>query len=157
MIRRTAVAAGGGLALFHVWLLAGQAWEGQLLEPGLLLRWLVAGALAFGLASVLRSGAPVFLSRRTVALWLLGALLHGPAVMDRVGIDTQSLPEAAAIVVEIAAASAALGAAFLFLTAAFRRTLGAQAGGPHTHACRPAFPRSLGFVQAFAPRPPPLR
>ena len=158
MIRRIAVAVCGGLALLHVRLFAGQAWEGQLVEPALLLRWLLAGALAVGLIGVLRSGAPVFWSRRAVALWLLGALLHGPVVIDRAGADTQRLSEAAAIVVEIAVASAAVGAAFLFVAAAFRRTPGVrQVRGSCTHDLGPVVSPSHGFIQAFAPRPPPLK
>jgi len=157
MIRKAAIAAGAGLALFHVWLLLGQAWEGELLEPWLLLRWLVAGVLAAGLTGVLRSGASGFWSRRTVALWLLAAVLHGPALMDRAGVDTQGLPEAAVVLVQIATLSAAAGAVIL-LAAAFHRTPRASRGGGSLSASFTLAPsRSLGFVQAFAPRPPPLQ
>jgi hypothetical protein len=156
MIRKAAVAACAALALFHLWLLVEQAWAGELLEPWLLLRWLVAGVLAAGLVSVLRSGASGFWSRRTVALWVLGAILHGPLLMDRVGVDTQGLPEAAAILVQIATLSAAASAVIL-LAAAFRRTPRTSRSGRDVSAGVTLAPsRSLGFVQAFAPRPPPL-
>jgi hypothetical protein len=157
MIRKAAVAAGAALALFHLWLLVDQAWAGELLEPWLLLRWLVAGVLAAGLVSVLRSGASGFWSRRMVAIWLLGALLHAPSVIDRANADVQSLPEAAVILVEIAAVSAVIGLAFLFVAAAFRRTPRTSKSGESRRRDAPAASPLLGLVQAFAPRPPPVQ
>jgi hypothetical protein len=157
MIRKAAVAAGAGLALFHVWLLLGQAWEGELLEPWLLLRWLAAGVLAAGFTGVLRSGTSGFWSRRTVALWLLAAVLHGPALMDRAGVDTQGLPEAAAVLVQIATLSAAAGAVILLAAALRHKPRTSRGGGSLSTGFTLAPSRSLGFVQAFAPRPPPLQ
>ena len=48
MFRWLAVAAGALLGAFHVWLFGNQAWSGQLAEPDVVLRWLVAAALAAG-------------------------------------------------------------------------------------------------------------
>ena len=73
MFRRTVTALGALLVLFHVGLLAGQAWDGQLADPSVLVRWLLAGGLAWALAGLRRSGIPVFFSRKAVALWLLAA------------------------------------------------------------------------------------
>ena len=39
-MRKILAGLGALLALFHVWLFAGQIWSGRLSEPGLLVRWL---------------------------------------------------------------------------------------------------------------------
>jgi hypothetical protein len=85
MFRRLLRAAGAFLLLFHAWLLAADLWTGQLLEPGRLLQWLLAAGLLGALYLLQREGASLFLSRRGVAIWMLAALLHGPAVAERMG------------------------------------------------------------------------
>ena len=157
MLRVAARGVGVGLALFHLWLLAGQAWDGRLFEPELLVRWLVAGILAACLIGVLRSGAPLFSSRKAVAVWLLAATLHGPVVVDRVG-GTQGLPEVSTILAEIAGASALLGAAVMLLSAVSRyRASVRRHSGPEPLGYGSTLPPGLGPAPAFAPRPPPAR
>jgi len=65
--------AGALLVTFHGWLLVGQFLDGQLAQPYLLLRWVVAAGLVAGLVLIRRQGAEVF-SRRAVAVWVPGAL-----------------------------------------------------------------------------------
>ncbi len=158
MIRRTVAATGVLLVLFHAWLLASQALSGELAEPGLLFRWLVAGGLTAGLGGLLRSGGPLFLSRKAVALWLLAALLHGPAVVDLTGsLDAPALPEAATVVVQIATASIALGLGMLLVAAALRGSRRShQFGAVLPIVGSPATSVNAGFALAFAARPPPL-
>jgi hypothetical protein len=157
MLRRTVRALGALLVLFHAWLFVGQTWEGQLADPGTLVRWLVAGGLIAGLAGLRRSGAPLFLGRKAVALWLLAALLHGPATRSLTGsTNTPAQPEAAAIVLEIVT-SAALGLALFLLAGVFRRARRDRVLGT-SPTCQDGSTRpvSSGFALAFAARPPPL-
>jgi hypothetical protein len=148
------------LALFHVRVLAGQAWDGQLADPGVIARWLLAGGLTWALFGLRRSGPAVVPSRKAVALWVLAAVLHGPAVADRLTPDAPSpyLPETATFIVEIVAASAALGVGMVLLawlvgrlfdkaSRTGRRPIPTSVSGGST---RPT------FVSPLAPRPPPL-
>lgn len=157
MFRRAAIASGGLLVLFHAWLLGHQLWDGQLLEPGLAIRWFVAGGLVAALAALRRSGGSLVWGRQAVSIWLLAALLHGPAVAEA-GLhpDSPALPEAVTALVQIAA-SAALGLGLL-LVAAFlgRRTPSLACRHAGVADRRPRAMRASGAAR-FAPRPPPLR
>jgi hypothetical protein len=158
MLRRCALAAGALLAGFHVWLLATQVWSGHAAQPDVLLRWMAAAALVAGLAALGRRGVPVVLGRQAIAVWLLAALLHGPALAnDLDGFATPSLPEAAVTLTQSALTVSALGLALLALP------LRATASGLTTCAVAavvarvPARPRPAAAGLGFLPRPPPLR
>ncbi|HYN06703.1 MAG TPA: hypothetical protein VES67_04870 [Vicinamibacterales bacterium] len=158
MIRRVLLTAGALLALFHVWLFAGQAWDGQLADPALILRWLFAGALVGALAGLRRQGASIFRGRKAVAIWLLAALLHGPAAARGIeGLGEPALPEFVATFTQLLVAS---GAAFR-LAWALGRTRVRRQIVPGGRSLRIAFNQSrirplsgYGLLQ-FAPRPPP--
>ena len=154
MLRRCALAAGALVAAFHVWLFAAQVWSGHVAQPDVLLRWLVAGALVAGLIALGRRGLPVVFGRHAIAVWLLAALLHGPALAnDLDGFATPSMPEAATLAPSI------LGAALVLMVAAaigapsvsFSRVVRSAASG------RVARLHAGGFELASLPRPPPLR
>lgn len=156
MFRRSVLGVGALLGGFHVWLLGHQAWSGQLSEPDVILRWIAALALAGGLVALRQRGASLF-GRQAVAIWVLAALLHGPALgNDHDGFATPALPEAVATVAQAAAAISAVGLALLALFAlatwpAFPVWALIHAASPvaaRSHAAR----HSLGFL----PRPPPL-
>jgi len=148
--------AGGALAVFHGWLFAAQAVAGRLEDPWLIFRWLSAVALIAALVAVRRGGSSIW-GRKGMAIWVLAALLHGPAVAG----DTaalQALPEAVATtVMQLVSASAlALG---LWLLAAL---LGARRAAPArlytlTLAFSLAGRLAAGVSHQFSPRPPPLR
>lgn len=109
-LRRVVAPLGGLLVLFHVWLLGRQIWEGQLAEPGLLLRWMVAAGLVAALVHLARHGQSLLRGRRATAVWVLAAVLHGPALAGEPGDLTRAgLPEAVTALAEIAAASIVLG------------------------------------------------
>ena len=150
-------ALGPLLVLFHAWLFAGLLWDGTLAEPGALARWFVAGGIATALVCLQRSGAPVLFGRKAVALWLLAALLHGPAVADRArSIDTPAPPEAATIV-QIAAESFALSVGLLLVAGTLRRaSYGPQLFVTTAFTDERIVSASSGFVLAFAARPPPI-
>lgn len=109
MFTRPAGIVGALLVGFHGWLLAGHAWTGQLADPGLALRWLSAAGLLAAILVLRRQGQSVAWGRRAVALWLLAAVLHAPALADRVEHTSPALPEAVVTLVG-GAASVSLGA-----------------------------------------------
>ena len=158
VIRRALLATGALLALFHVWLFAGQAWDGRLADPALILRWLIAFALVAGLIGLRRQGTSIVRGRKAVSIWLLAALLHGPAAVNRLdGLGEPALPEFVATLTQIAVASGAVfGLAWTLARLRARRAVlvaferlqvvrNPRAGHSSAHA----------FVR-FAPRPPPL-
>ena len=91
MVRRCLIASAAILVAFHAWLFAGQLFSGELASPGLLLQWTVAGGLTWALWRLRKSGEALVGSRKAVAIWLLAALLHAPAVAD--GLGAPALPE----------------------------------------------------------------
>ena len=114
MLRRCALAAVGLVAAFHAWLLAAQVWSGHVAQPDVLLRWLVAGALVAGLIALGRRGLPVVFGRHAVAVWLLAAVLHGPALAnDLDGVATPSMPDAAVTLTQSLLPATALALALL--------------------------------------------
>jgi hypothetical protein len=156
MFRRLATALGATLVLFHGWLLGSQAWDGELGEPGLVLRWVIAAGLVTALAGLRRRGDSMILGRR--AIWLLAALLHGPVVAGaRSPNESPALPESVTALLQIAAASVAVGMGLVLVIALFVGRI------------RPAFKVfpvvGLSHIRAFftarvlpfAPRPPPAR
>jgi hypothetical protein len=157
MFRRILAAAAAALALFHVWLFAGQALQGELSDPARLGRWLVAALLLAALVSLRRAGVPLLRGRKAIGIWLLAALLHGPAVGERLdALGTPSIPEAVSALSVIGAAAGALGLLLvLWIARPPRRIGGAIRRASRAH--RIAGPLRLGTLPAFAPRPPPLR
>jgi hypothetical protein len=154
VIRRSALAIGALLGAYHVWLLGHQATSGQLSDPATVLRWLVAAVLVSGLAWLWRRGESM-LSRPAVAVWVLAALLHGPALANDLAGATPALPEAVATVAQAAAAVAAAGLLLLALA-----TIAAALPGPATLALAAApVLASSSLARArqlrFLPRPPP--
>ena len=157
MFRRLAAALGGLLVLFHLWLFGSQLLEGRLTELGPVLRWLMAVGLVVALAGLHRSGASLFRGRKAISIWLLAALLHGPAMAGSgVTHDSPALAEVVTTLTQIAAAAVALGLGFALL-AWLRRHLSAPrlvtARAVGRRRVRPFQPgRSL----RCASRPPPL-
>jgi len=157
MFRRTIGGAAGLLVLFHVWLLGSQLWDGRFAEPGLVLRWTIAAGLVGALIALRRTGAPIVWGRKTVSIWLLAALLHGPTLAAGAGrFESPALPEAVTAVIQIAAASVMLGLGLALLAA-----LAACVFAAHRSYLRalPVLTCGLGdrpTVPHVAPRPPPL-
>lgn len=157
MIRRTALAAGAALGAFHLWLLGHQAWTGELSDPSTVLRWAAAVVLVGGLLSLRRRGVPMLFSRPAVAMWVLAALLHGPAIADDLQrLDTPALPEVVVAVGRTTAALAALGLALLVWSRHTAWTLGVAAGYLARSEDR-LLPRTASLRRLrYLPRPPPL-
>lgn len=152
-----ALAAAVLLGVFHAWLLGAQALSGHLAQPDVVLRWLAGAVLVGGLAALGRRGAPVVFGRQAVAIWVLAALLHGPALADDTdGFATPALPEAVTVVAQFATLLSAGGLTLLLLAALrlWRHGAPVAASWP---APRPLV-RSLAADAGlgFLPRPPPV-
>jgi hypothetical protein len=156
LLRRAAAVTGGLLALFHLWLLGSQVWQGQLADPGLLLRWLIAVGVVAALVHLGRSGQPLFFGRKGIAVWLLAALLHGPTTATDVATHpSPALPEAVTALVQIAAASVVLGLGLLVVAAWRTRQSGPRVATRLAAAVRVHLPPGGRFVVPRASRPPP--
>lgn len=144
--------AGGLLVAFHVWLLAGHVWTGQVLEPDRLFRWVIAAGLAAGIILLRRQGAALF-SRRAVVVWLLAGMLHVPAIANRLdSFDTPvavSLTQLTLVSVGVGLGLRVLGRIPAARPAAIRRPdfVLVVAG--------PALAISSGSLPHLASRPPP--
>ena len=155
MFRRLAAAFGGLLVLFHLWLFGSQMLDGRLTELGPVLRWLMAFGLVAALAGLRRSGASLVRGRTAVALWLLVALLHGPAIADTTRHNSPALAEVVTTLAQIASASVALGlglalvAALLGRVAAPRLVIARAVGRRRTRPFRPG--RSLRIASRHPP------
>jgi hypothetical protein len=159
MIRASLAVAGAALVGFHGWLFAAQFAAGRLEDPWLVFRWIAAAALVAALVAILRRGASIW-GRKSIAIWVLAALLHGPAVASELQTDFNSfaLPETVATTVLQLVSSAALGAGlWLLLGLLFAR----RRPAPVRYATVPVFVtaggRAPNLSRRFAPRPPPLR
>ena len=143
----------------HGWLLATQWAAGRLTEPGLLLRWAAAIAIALTLRALYRSGVTPF-SRKSMVIWLLAALLHGPAIASRTGaLELNALPEAAITVVlqTVALAGALTLTTLLFAALIRRRTLAVPQAWSFVSVLGGLTPLSDGFSAVVSARPPPAR
>lgn len=157
LLSRTLALAGAALAVFHGWLFVSQAAAGRLGDPWVVFRWLAAAALIVALVAIHRRVGSVW-GRKSVAIWLLAAVLHGPAIADNEGFQSFPLPETAAtsIVQLVSSAGLAIGLWMLAALLAGRR---APALALHALvAVIGVMDRfDAGHAARFSPRPPPLR
>jgi hypothetical protein len=145
--------AGTLLAAFHAWLLGKQAWTGQL-DYDTSLRWLLAFGLVCALLALRRYGVSLR-GRRATALWVLAAMLHGPALADAVQPGAPVPAEASGVAIQIAGAAVGLALVIAFARIArSRRVMDSRAplAGPSRLANVP----QLVVTSAFLPRPPPI-
>lgn len=144
------------LAGFHAWLFAGQVAAGRFDDPWVIFRWAAAALLIVALAVIWRTGESMF-GRRSIAIWVLAALLHGPALAAD-GFETFAMPEQAATsILQISSSLvlvAGLWALAGLLAARRRHVLRLSTLAPVFAA---ADPLAAGITHHFSPRPPPLR
>lgn len=159
MIRASLALAGAALIGFHGWLFAAQVAAGRLEDPWLVFRWIAAATLVAAFVAV-RRGGESFLGRKSVAIWVLAALLHGPAIAsDLPNVNSFALPESvvATTILQLVS-SAAVGASLWLLAALFA----ARRRSPSVRfATVPVFVTAGGHAtrvaRHFSPRPPPAR
>ena len=158
MLRKIVSGLGALLALFHIWLFAGQIWSGRLADPGLLFRWLLAAGLIAALVSLRRQGAPLLFGRRAISVWLLAALLHGPALAARLDDGFPPMvPEVVATIGQIASALVGLTLVIAVLAAAAATVV---APSISFLGLGRRLPRRMAVAVARSgrsPRPPPAR
>jgi hypothetical protein len=146
--------AGAALAIFHAWIFARQAAQGDLADPAVALRWIIAGGLLVALTLLWRRGESLA-GRQAVAVWALAALLHGPAITGRLGaLDRPALPEAITSALQLVAGVAGLGLALLASLARRRQALAlAFSRASRSAVCRRVWDQPARSSRA--PRPPP--
>ena len=156
MVRRLAAALGGLLVLFHFWLFASQLLDGRLTELGPVLRWLMAAGLVAALAGLRRSGGSLFKGRKAVSIWVLAALLHGPGMAgSALSHESPAVAEVVTGLLQIAAASVALGLGLLLLAGLLRGLFGPRLVIARALGRRRTRPFQPGRSLPFASRPPP--
>lgn len=159
LLRWTARAAGAALVGFHAWLLASQWAAGRLVaDPALLFRWAAALVLAAALIWLGREGTSL-VSRKAVVIWLLAALLHGPAVASHVD-DLQTLPETAAtLLIQTTAVAGVLGVTLwaLWLIAGLRRRTATSSAWSFVRLLNSFGSLDDGFSVVVSARPPPAQ
>jgi len=155
MMRRALSLVVTALAVFHVWLFAGQVWSGAISDPSLIFRWLIAAGLVGGLVILKQQGESITFGRKSVAIWVLAALLHGPAFAARFDAPGNvRIPEVVATLTQVVVGLIGLVGLGLFLAGiGTRRPAFVASGLPAIHVFVPALPVGVGL--AFAPRPPP--
>ena len=152
MLRTGAAGAGLILAGFHVWLLGQQAWTGRL-EAASSARWLLAVGLVAALAALHRRGSSLW-GRRTIALWVLAAVLHGPSLAAQQTPATQ-LAETSGVAIQMAGAALGMALAITIgrVARGWRLAVDPDAAAPWLVPV--AGPTHTAFGDGFAPRPPP--
>ena len=156
LIRQVLALAGGALAVFHGWLFVSQAADGRLDDPWLVFRWIVAASLIAALVTVRRNGDSIR-GRKGVAIWLLAALLHGPAAVGNSDFISIALPETAAASVVQLLSAAGLAAGLLALARLLRPRLRRPLFSSYIPSFAAAFQLAAAITPQFCPRPPPLR
>jgi hypothetical protein len=157
VIRKVLTLAAALLAAFHAWLFAGQLWAGELLDLALVSRWVIAAGLIGTLFQLRRRGMSLVRGRQPVAVWLLAALLHGPALARDLDVVAPSMPEVVATITQAVTLVSVAGSLLLLLLALRRgrsgvvplRALSTLHASPFAGALPP-----YRFLR-FSPRPPP--
>ena len=156
MVRKVLAATAALLVGFHAWVFVTQLGDGRLADPAVLGRWALAGGLVAALWYLRRQNASVVWGRKAISVWLLAALLHAPALTDRLAtIDNLAASDVASAILQVSSA-----AGFLALVVLAARAL-ARAKQPaswHAHVPPPAPPFIWRLSSSpLAPRPPPAR
>ena len=158
-VRTAAAVSGATLFAFHGCLFAAQAAQGRLEDPWLALRWLIAAAVVAVLAAIRHAGGSIW-NRQGLAVWVVAALLHGPAVTTDFGNSInlappetvataflESLVAVSALAVTVWMLAGLIGLrdrhARLYVSAVTPRRVGVTLGD--------------GFSPAYSSRPPPRR
>lgn len=156
MLRKALRISGALLVLFHVWLFARDAFAGELVDLSLLARWAAAAGLTWGLVALRRQGASLFRGRKAVAIWVLAALLHGPALTGSLEVTDLPVPPVVAASLVQALVTVAGLLVFLALAGAFRQRPVALVGVRTRFAHARLGALKPGAHLPFAQRPPPL-
>lgn len=148
---------GAVLVAFHGWLFATQVAAGRLEDPWLFFRWMVAAGLVAALVAIRRRGASIW-SRQGITIWVLAALLHGPAVATDFSdsIRALALPETVATsVLQLASVTALAITLWMLAGLLARRDRHARLYAGLVAATSLAGIFGNGFSPQYSSRPPP--
>lgn len=154
-MRRAAAVLSGVLVLFHVWLFLDRLWQGQLADAASLLRWAAAGGLTAGLWVLHRRGVSLVRGRKAIAIWVLAALLHAPAMAGE--HQAEHTPALAEVVTTVAQILGVLGVGLglLLLAVALRRQVTPPLARARAVARCRVRPFAAGRSLHYSSRPPP--
>jgi hypothetical protein len=156
MARRVVALVGGLLVLFHLWLFLDRLWQGQLADPGALLRWAMAGGLTAALWTLHRRGVSLVRGRKAVAIWVLAALLHAPAMAGEHPADhSPALAEVVTTVAQLIG-SVRFGLGLILLAVVLHRQTLPRLARARALSRPRGRPLDRGRSLHFSPRPPPL-
>ena len=145
------------MAVFHGWIFAAQAAAGRLEDPWLIFRWAAAIALVGALIAVRRGGDSIW-GRKGVAIWVLAALLHGPALAGKYEVSDVAVPESVTTsILQLTSSAAFLLGVWLLAGLLARRRPSPAARYSDLPSFSAAGFLSAGTTLQFSPRPPPLR
>lgn len=155
-LRTASIVAGAVLVAFHGWLFAGQIADGRLSDPWLVFRWMAAAGLIAALVSVRRGGESVW-GRKGIVIWVLAALLHGPAVAanSSEAFNALALPKAVATSVLQVIAATVLGPGLWLLASLLARRRQPTLVCDLPLAFAAAGILANGFSPPYSSRPPP--
>ncbi len=157
MVRKTLTLTGALLVAFHIWLFAGQVWQGEFVDLGLVSRWVISVGLVAALLTLHRRGVSIIRGRQAVAVWLLAGLLHGPALARDIDVTAPAIPEVVATLAQMTTGLMVLGGVFLLGLVGLRRRdtslqrIRAILDAPVLVGALPQ-----GSFLSFASRPPPI-
>ena len=155
--RATTVLAGTVLVAFHGWLFASQVVTGALADPWLVVRWMLAAGLVAALVAIRRGGRSVW-SRPGIAVWVLAALLHGPALAADLGaVNPMALPEtvATSVLQQLVSVSALAITLWMLAGLLARRDRHVRLYSGPVAAASLAGIFGEGFSPQYSSRPPP--
>lgn len=159
MIRASLALAGVALIGFHGWLFAAQVAAGRLEDPWLIFRWIAAALLVAAFVAARRDGASIW-GRKSISIWVLAAMLHGPAIAADLQNDFNSfaLPETVVTTVLQLVSSTALAAGLWLLAGVLlARRNSSRVSCATVLDFVTAGGRARGAAWRFSPRPPPVR
>jgi len=155
LARTTTVVTGAVLVAFHGWLFASQLAAGSLADPWLVFRWTMAIVLIAALAAIRRDGDSTW-SRRGIAVWVLAALLHGPAVAtDFSDANRLAPPETATSLLLLASGTVIAVTLWVLAGVLARRDRRMCLDAGLVAAASLAGPFGDGFSPRYFSRPPP--
>ncbi len=133
------------LVALHLPRLIERLRDASIVEPGVLLRWLLVPVVLAGFVALRRRNVPLLRGRGALAVWLLVLLIHAaPMVNDGAHDLLVVAPVALAILAAVAECVRRLGRVV------------ARGKAPGRAPARFALPASPAFAFAgFLPRPPP--
>jgi hypothetical protein len=152
--RWSALIAGVGLGIFHLFLFWDRVVGGELFNPAIALKWLAATGLVAALAVLRRMGVPLTSGRKACVVWLLVVLLHASGRGVPMAKDETASGLDASVIFVLPSTLTLVGLGLLCETIARRRLL---AFAPAGRVVEPASPRPCGgWRRGGTTRAPPL-